>query len=78
LSQIGYQHGSAAKVVIAKSIAFAVGLIRGKTKKTDDELQDVLAELERVLKERWPRYYEEVCGWCRPGLMNCYFPSAPR
>lgn len=70
LIQIGYQHGSAAKAVIARSIAFAVDLIRGKTKKTDEELKEVLSELGRVIEERWPRYYEEIRGRCHFCL--CY------
>ncbi|KAE8375536.1 Acyl-coenzyme A:6-aminopenicillanic-acid-acyltransferase 29 kDa subunit [Aspergillus bertholletiae] len=60
--EIGYQHGSAAKAVITTSINFAVSLIRGKTKKTEDELQQILAELGSVIEKRWPRYYEEIRG----------------
>ncbi|GAB1196182.1 Acyl-coenzyme A:6-aminopenicillanic-acid-acyltransferase 29 kDa subunit [Aspergillus pseudonomiae] len=60
--EIGYQHGSTAKAVIAKSLKFAVGLIRGKTKKTEDELKQILTELGSVIEKRWPRYYEEIRG----------------
>ncbi|KAF3013403.1 hypothetical protein E8E15_001368 [Penicillium rubens] len=60
--EIGYKHGSAAKAVIARSIDFAVDLIRGKTKKTDEELKQVLSQLGRVIEERWPKYYEEIRG----------------
>ncbi|KAB8248214.1 Acyl-coenzyme A:6-aminopenicillanic-acid-acyltransferase 29 kDa subunit [Aspergillus flavus] len=60
--EIGYQHGSTAKAVIAKSINFAVGLIRGKTKKTEDELKQILMELGSVIEKRWPRYHEEIRG----------------
>ncbi|EAA62970.1 AAAA_EMENI Acyl-coenzyme A:6-aminopenicillanic-acid-acyltransferase precursor (Isopenicillin N acyltransferase) [Aspergillus nidulans FGSC A4] len=60
-SEIGYHHGSAAKGEIAKAIDFATGLIHGKTKKTQAELEQLLRELEQVMKQRWPRYYEEIC-----------------
>ncbi|KAL3429124.1 Acyl-coenzyme A:6-aminopenicillanic-acid-acyltransferase 29 kDa subunit [Aspergillus tetrazonus] len=61
-SEIGYHHGSAAKGEIAKAIDFATALIHGKTKKTQAELEQLLRELEQVMKQRWPRYYEEICG----------------
>ncbi|KAJ5542996.1 Peptidase C45 acyl-coenzyme A:6-aminopenicillanic acid acyl-transferase [Penicillium sp. DV-2018c] len=60
--EIGYQHGSAAKAEIARSIEFANDLIRGTTKKTDEELKQVLSQLVRVVEERWPKYYEEIRG----------------
>lgn len=78
LIQIGYQHGSAAKAVIARSIDFAVDLIRGKTKKTDEELKQVLSQLGRVIEERWPRYYEEIRGECHFGLPYIFCTNADR
>lgn len=78
LVQIGYQHGSTAKAVIARSIDFAIDLIRGKTKKTDEELKQVLSELGRVIEQRWPRYYEEIRGECHFCLSSTFRTNADR
>ncbi|KAL2008185.1 hypothetical protein VTN00DRAFT_8167 [Thermoascus crustaceus] len=59
---IGYQHGHAAKAVIANTIEFSLGLIKGRTKKHEDELQSILVQLAQVIERKWPKYYEEIRG----------------
>ncbi|KAL1960533.1 hypothetical protein VTO42DRAFT_7112 [Malbranchea cinnamomea] len=60
--EIGYQHGRAAKAVIANTLEFSRGFIKGRTKREEDELQKAIAELAQVIEQRWPKYFEEIRG----------------
>lgn len=60
--QVGYQHGHAAKDVIANTLDFSLDLIHGRTKKQEEELQRVATNLAQVIEQRWPKYFEEIRG----------------
>ncbi|EGD99915.1 acyl-coenzyme A:Isopenicillin N acyltransferase [Trichophyton tonsurans CBS 112818] len=60
--EVGYQHGHAAKDVIANTLEFSLGLIRGRTKKQEEELHRVATNMAQVIEKRWPKYFEEIRG----------------
>lgn len=62
LSQIGHTHGSQARLQVSRTIAFYTGMFQDVAKLDWDHVRNVAMEYEPVLKQKWPRYLDEIQG----------------
>ncbi|KAF1961993.1 peptidase C45 acyl-coenzyme A:6-aminopenicillanic acid acyl-transferas-like protein [Byssothecium circinans] len=60
--EIGHQHGTAAKVEIARCIDFYASLFLQNCKQTWPQVLSNAEKFERTAKEKWPAYHEEMRG----------------
>jgi len=60
--EIGHQHGTAAKVHIARCITFYADLFQKNCKRSWPEVLDLAEQFEHTAKEKWPAYHEEMRG----------------
>ncbi|KAL1302617.1 hypothetical protein AAFC00_002989 [Neodothiora populina] len=61
--EIGHHHGSAAKELIERCIAFYTTLFQDSAKLTWSQVRDVATrEFEPRIRTNWPAYYEEMRG----------------
>lgn len=77
--QIGYCHGYQARWHIANTLEFSTGLIFGRTKKQEEELQTTLRQLAQVIERRWPKYFQEIRGMILRSAVcaGCYRELTP-
>ncbi|KAF2875259.1 isopenicillin N acyltransferase [Massariosphaeria phaeospora] len=60
--EIGFQHGSVAKVEVSRCIDFYAGLFLQNCKQTWPQVLEHGKEFEEYAKEIWPAYHEEIRG----------------
>ena len=62
LTQIGYQHGKAAKLQIARCIEFYACLFLKNCKKRWPQVLQHASKFEQRAKAQWPNFHEEMQG----------------
>ncbi|CAO2651527.1 Nn.00g040970.m01.CDS01 [Neocucurbitaria sp. VM-36] len=60
--EIGYQHGTAAKLHISRCIDFYAGLFLRNCKQTWPQVLEHAWKFEQQAKEKWPAYHDEMQG----------------
>jgi hypothetical protein len=60
--QIGFQHGSEAKLQIARCIDFYADLFLKSAKKNWHEVRELAMIFEPTIRKNWPAYLEEMQG----------------
>ena len=60
--KIGYQHGSAAKAEISRSIAFYASLFIETSNRQWPQVLDTAKTFDVEIQRKWPRYREEMRG----------------
>ncbi|KAF2095120.1 peptidase C45 acyl-coenzyme A:6-aminopenicillanic acid acyl-transferas-like protein [Rhizodiscina lignyota] len=60
--EIGYKHGSAAKVEVERCIDFYAKLFVKNSKQSWPQVQETARSFGETIKSQWPQYYEEIQG----------------
>jgi isopenicillin-N N-acyltransferase-like protein len=60
--QIGFTHGSAAKLQIERCIAFYGELFMTYSKREWPQVRETARGFDVEIKKKWPRYHEEIRG----------------
>ena len=60
--QIGHKHGSEARLQVSRTIEFYAGMFQDVAKLDWSHVREVAMEYEPVMKQKWPRYLEEIKG----------------
>ncbi|KAI9737886.1 MAG: hypothetical protein M1834_009256 [Cirrosporium novae-zelandiae] len=60
--EIGFKHGTEARLQISRSIVFYAGMFRQTSKVEWPQVKETAAGIEREMVKRWPRYWEEMRG----------------
>lgn len=60
--QIGHEHGSQAAPEIARAITFYAGMFAKHSKLDWAQVQELARDFDGLIREKWPRYYEELQG----------------
>jgi isopenicillin-N N-acyltransferase-like protein len=61
-SKIGLIHGSQATIEIERAIAFYTGLFKKNSNLSWPEVIKVVESFEPEIRQKWPRYHEELQG----------------
>lgn len=60
--QIGHKHGSQAAPEIERAIIFYAKMFAKHSKLDWAQVQDLARDFDGLIREKWPRYYEELQG----------------
>jgi isopenicillin-N N-acyltransferase-like protein len=60
--EVGYHHGSTAKLQISRSIAFYKSLFQSKSKLDWEEVKEFALKFDSYLQKHWPQYVLEMRG----------------
>ncbi|KAH8808818.1 acyl-coenzyme A:6-aminopenicillanic acid acyl-transferase-domain-containing protein [Xylogone sp. PMI_703] len=60
--EIGYTHGCEAAPEIGRSISFYSGLFMKHSKLAWPNVQELAKDFDELVKNKWPRYYQELQG----------------
>lgn len=60
--QIGHKHGSQAAPEIERAIIFYAKMFAKHSKLDWAQVQDLARDFDGLIRDKWPRYYEELQG----------------
>lgn len=69
--EIGFKHGSDAKVQVERTIDFYTGMFQDTANLDWDKVRGVAMTYEPVMRQKWPHYLEEIQGNYRSHVGEC-------